>query len=110
MPNFGGNQNPQFNQHYMQALIKLMQNPETKDLIADPTFMQKVQLIMQNPAAAQTIIQQDPRFKKVMEVLSADVPQNFDFEEMMKNMDGQGNEEPKFEEPPAPKKEAPKPK
>ena len=87
-----------------------MQNPETKDLIADPTFMQKVQLIMQNPAAAQTIIQQDPRFKKVMEVLSADVPQNFDFEEMMKNMGGQGNEEPKFEEPPAPKKEAPKPK
>ena len=65
MPNFGG-QNPQFNQKYMQALIKLMQNPETKDLIGDPTFMQKVQLIMQNPAAAQTIIQQDPRFKKVM--------------------------------------------
>lgn len=66
-----------------------MQNPETKDLIADPTFMQKVQLIMQNPAAAQTIIQQDPRFKKVLEVLSADMPQNFNFEEMMKNMGGQ---------------------
>jgi hypothetical protein len=81
----------------MQALIKLMQNPETKDLIADPTFMQKVQLIMQNPAIAQ----HDPKFKKVMEVLSADVPQNFDFEEMMKNMGGQtGNDEPKFEKLP----------
>ena len=41
---------------------------------------------MQNPAAAQILIQQDPRFKKVMEVLSADAPSNFNFEEMMKNM------------------------
>lgn len=48
--------------------------------------MQKIQLIMQNPAAAQIVIQQDPRFKKVMEVLSADAPSNFNFEEMMKNM------------------------
>lgn len=51
--------------------------------------MQKVQLIMQNPAAAQLIIQQDPRFKKVMEVLTADEgAPNFNFEEMMKNMGG----------------------
>jgi len=77
--NFGGQNNPQFNQQYLNALMKLMQNPETKDLIGDPTFMQKVQLIMQNPAAAQTVIQQDPRFKKVMEVLSTDVPSNFNF-------------------------------
>lgn len=84
--NFGG-QNPQFNQQYLNALMKLMQNPETKDLISDPSFMQKIQLIMQNPAAAQILIQQDPRFKKVMEVLSADAPSNFNFEEMMKNMD-----------------------
>ena len=83
--NFGG-QNPQFNQQYLGALMKLMQNPETKDLIGDPSFMQKVQLIMQNPAAAQIVIQQDPRFKKVMEVLSSDAPSNFNFEEMMKNM------------------------
>lgn len=83
--NFGG-QNPQFNQQYLNALMKLMQNPETKDLISDPSFMQKIQLIMQNPAAAQILIQQDPRFKKVMEVLSADAPSNFNFEEMMKNM------------------------
>ena len=77
--NFGGQNNPQFNQQYLNALMKLMQNPETKDLIGDPTFMQKVQLIMQNPAAAQVLIQQDPKLKKVMEILSTDVPSNFNF-------------------------------
>lgn len=64
--NFGGQNNPQFNQQYLNALMKLMQNPETKDLISDPSFMQKLQLIMQNPAAAQVLIQQDPKLKKVM--------------------------------------------
>lgn len=77
--NFGGQNNPQFNQQYLNALMKLMQNPETKDLISDPSFMQKLQLIMQNPAAAQVLIQQDPKLKKVMEVLSTDVPSNFNF-------------------------------
>ena len=60
--------------------MKLLQNPETKDLVSDPSFMQKVQLIMQNPAAAPMIIQQDPRFKKVMEVLTSDTNNNFNFE------------------------------
>jgi hypothetical protein len=41
--------------------------------------MQKVQLIMSNPAAAQTLIQQDPKLKKAFEVLSSDVPTNFNF-------------------------------
>ena len=50
--------------------------------------MQKVQLIMQNPAAAQTVVQQDPRFKKVMEVLASDAPSGFNFEDMMKKMGG----------------------
>jgi len=77
--NFGGQNNPQFNQQYLNALMKLMQNPETKDLISDPSFMQKLQLIMQNPAAAQILIQQDPKLKKVMEVLSTDAPSNFNF-------------------------------
>lgn len=102
--NFGG-QNGQFNQQYLSAFMKLLQNPETKDLVSDPAFMQKVQLIMQNPAAAQTIIQQDPRFKKVMEVLSSDTSNNFNFEEMMKNMSGkqtQPEEAPKHQEAPKP--------
>jgi hypothetical protein len=77
--NFGGNDG-QFNQQYLSAFLKLMQHPETKDLVSDPSFMQKVQLIMKNPAAAQMVIQQDPRFKKVMEVLATDAPNNFNFE------------------------------
>jgi len=59
-----GGENPQLNQQYISALMKLIQNPETKDFINDPTFMQKVQLIMQNPAAAQGLIQNDPKLKK----------------------------------------------
>lgn len=77
---FGGGNNPQFNQNYLNALIKLMQHPETKDMINDPSFMQKVQMVMQNPAAAQALIQQDPQLKKAFEVLSSDVPSNFNFE------------------------------
>lgn len=102
--NFGGaGQNPQFNQQYLGALMKLMQNPETKDLISDPSFMQKIQLLMQNPAAAQVLVQQDPRFKKVVEVLQSDAPSNFNFEDMMKNM-GKGTEQ----QHEAPKQEQPK--
>jgi hypothetical protein len=77
---FGGGNNPQFNQNYLNALIKLMQHPETKDMINDPSFMQKVQMVMQNPAAAQVLIQQDPQLKKAFEVLSSDAPSNFNFE------------------------------
>lgn len=104
--NFGG-QNNQFNQQYLNAFLKLMQHPETKDMVSDPSFMQKVQLIMQNPAAAQTVIQQDPRFKKVMEVLSSDVKSNFDFEEMMKNMGGKAGAQ--HEEPPKQQQSKPEP-
>ena len=62
--------NPQFNQAYLTALLKLMQHPETKDLFQDPTFMQKLQTIMQNPQLASAYMQQDPRLQKVFDVLS----------------------------------------
>lgn len=62
--------NPQMNQAYLSALLKLMQHPETKDLFQDPTFMQKLQAIMQNPQLASVYMQQDPRLQKVFEVLS----------------------------------------
>jgi hypothetical protein len=71
--------------------MKLIQHPETKDFINDPSFMQKVQMIMQNPAAAQILIQQDPKLKKAFEVLSSDAPSNFNFEEMMNKMNPGGN-------------------
>jgi hypothetical protein len=79
---FGGQgkgQGNQFNQQYLSAMMKLIQHPETKDYISDPSFMQKVQMIMQNPAAAQILIQQDPKLKKAFEVLSSDAPSNFNF-------------------------------
>lgn len=52
-----------------------MQNRETKNLIADPTFTQKVQLIMQDPATSQNIFQGNPEFKKAMQFLFPDAPQ-----------------------------------
>ena len=49
--------------------MKLMQHPETKDLFQDPSFIQQMQMVMSNPAMAQVLMQQDPRFKKVFDIL-----------------------------------------
>jgi len=40
--------------------------------------MQKVQMIMQNPAAFQ-YFSNDPKIKKAFEVISSDIPADFDF-------------------------------
>lgn len=42
--------------------------------------MQKMQMCMQNPALLQTFIQQDPRIAKAFDIISQDMPQNFDIE------------------------------
>ena len=52
-------------------MIKLMQHPELKDVIGDPSFMQKIQVMMQNPKMADIMIQQDPKLKKAWDVLSS---------------------------------------
>lgn len=116
----GAGPNPMMNQAYLQGMMKLLSNPETKDLISDPGFMQKVQTIMQNPAAYEYFAN-DPKIKKAFEVISSDAPSDFNFEDLMKNapkeddsrMDEEFPEpkyEPKKEEPkPQPKKEEPKP-
>lgn len=83
--NFGQGQNPQFNQQYLNALMKLISNPETKDYINDPNFMQQVQMCMQNPAAIPILMQQNPKLKKAFEVIQSDIPSNFNFEDLMKN-------------------------
>lgn len=98
------------NQAYLQGLMKLISNPETKDLINDPGFMQKMQACLQNPALLSVYMQQDPRIKKAFDVISQDAGQNFDFESMMQNMGGAppSRPPPKEEQPreePAPKKE-----
>ena len=103
--------NPQFNQAYLSAMLKLMQHPETKDLFQDPTFMQKLQAIMANPQLASVYMQQDPRLQKVFEVLSQETSP-----EDIENLTKQFNSKAKFggEKPQqAPKKEehtAPPPK
>ena len=56
---------PMMNQQYLGAMMKLISNPETKEYINDPTFMQKVQTIMQNPAAL-SYFASDPKIKKAM--------------------------------------------
>lgn len=79
--NFGGQggQGPEMNQQYLSALMKLMSNPETKDFMNDPGFMQQVQMIMQNPQAAPMLIQNNPKLKKAFDVLQSSDQGNFNF-------------------------------
>jgi stress-induced-phosphoprotein 1 len=48
-------------------LMKLAQNPKTKDYLTDPEFMMKLRMIQQNPAMANDIFQ-DPRMLTVLGV------------------------------------------
>jgi hypothetical protein len=61
-------------QNILQAYLKLLNNPETKDLFSDPDFMKKIQMILQNPASF-PMFANDPKIKKAFEVLSST---NFD--------------------------------
>jgi hypothetical protein len=63
--------------------MKLMNDPSTKDLISDKEFMQKLQIILQNPSSY-PMFANDPKIKKAVEVISRS---NFNFEDFMKNMD-----------------------
>jgi stress-induced-phosphoprotein 1 len=48
---------------------KIAGNPTTKHLLADPTFMQKLQLLQKNPQLLQQEIMQDQRLMSVMAML-----------------------------------------
>ena len=85
------------NQAYLQGMMKLISNPETKDFINDPEFMQKVQMIMQNPAAFQ-YYSSDPKIKKAFEVISSNTPADFDFENLMKGAQPKKEESTKMDE------------
>ena len=52
----------------MQAYMKLMNHPETKDLLSDPSFMPILQNIMTNPQEAKNHMG-DPRVQKILKVL-----------------------------------------
>jgi len=43
--------------------MKLANHPETKDFLSDPQFMQKIQTIVQNPAAY-SYFANDPKIQK----------------------------------------------
>lgn len=58
------------NQGYLQAMMKLINDPETKDYIQDPVFMQKVQSLVQNPANFAQYAN-DPKMRKAFEVISS---------------------------------------
>jgi stress-induced-phosphoprotein 1 len=76
----------QSQQGLLQAYLKLANNPETKEYLSDPQFMQKVQAIMQNPQLF-AMFQNDPKIKKAYDVINeGGMPGNFNFEEFMKNM------------------------
>lgn len=84
------------NPQMMQKMLKLMSNPETKSLFEDPSFMGTLQLVMQNPAMAAQLAQTDPRFKKIMDVLSApDDPNTPDFASMFSGAAGAAGAAPK---------------
>ena len=56
----------------MQLYMKLMNHPETKDLLADPSFAPILSSIMSNPTEAFKHMQ-DPRVQKVLKVLQENV-------------------------------------
>lgn len=58
------------NQAYLQAMMKLLNDPETKEYLQDPGFMQKVQVLVQNPALYPQFMN-DPKMKKAFEVISS---------------------------------------
>lgn len=50
-------------------LAKIATNPSTKHLLADPSFMAKLQAIQKNPTMGIQEIGQDPRFMSVLAML-----------------------------------------
>lgn len=58
------------NPQALQMFMKLLNDPETKDLMNDPTMFQTLQLAMANPAILTTLAQTDPRMQKILNVIS----------------------------------------
>lgn len=104
----GGMGNMMNNPQALQMLMKLMNDPETKDLMNDPTMFQTLQLAMANPAILTTLAQKDPRIQKILNVISKPASaEEKNFEDILKNAQKKASEEqPK----PAPPKKEEKPK
>lgn len=60
--------------------------------------MQKVQALIQNPGLF-TLFQNDPKVKKAYEVINeGGMPGNFDFEELLRNMEKKQEGKPKAQQ------------
>lgn len=104
----GGMGNMMNNPQALQILMKLMNDPETKDLMQDPSMFQTLQLAMANPAILSTLAQKDPRIQKILNVISK--PPSADeknFEDILKNAQKKAGEDSHPAEP-APKPAPPK--
>lgn len=101
----GGMGNIMNNPQALQMLMKLMNDPETKDLMNDPSMFQTLQLAMANPAILTQLAQKDPRIQKILNVISKPASaEEKNFEDILKNAQKKSSEE--HEKPkPAPKKE-----
>lgn len=94
----------------IQAFMKLANHPETKDFLSDPGFMQKIQTIVQNPAAY-SYFANDPKIQKAYEIINSGGSNDFNFEELLKKagknfpQEAQGQGEKMEEEPPVPRTE-----
>ena len=96
------------NPQALQILMKLMNDPETKDLMQDPSMFQTLQLAMANPAILSTLAQKDPRIQKILNVISK--PPSADeknFEDILKNAQKKAGEDSHSAEP-SPKPAPPK--
>lgn len=66
----GGMGNMMNNPQALNLLMKLMNDPETKDILNDPTMFQTLQLAMTNPSILPTLAQKDPRIQKILNVIN----------------------------------------
>lgn len=67
---------PKMDEMTKQLLGKLMTNPETKNYLNEPDFVQKLMMMQTNPQNA-TAFMSDPRIQKAIQVMF-DLPQDFD--------------------------------
>jgi len=86
----------------MMMMMKLMNDPRTKDIIKEPGMMQKVQMLLTNPQAllSNPAILQDEKLRTVMGVL---IPG-------LENMSPPGGDDSAWSKPPPKQKTPPPPK
>lgn len=101
-----------------EILQKLLNDPETKEYFKDPSFISKLQMCQTNPQFLMSLMNTDPRFMKVFQVITG-----ISMDDLKKASAGAGagagpsegevpEEAPSqetYQEPPKPKEKAPEP-